>query len=538
MSKKVVAFLAALPALIIFSAFKIVPAVQAILISYRYYDFSEGVFGSKSAGLANYIALFQNELFSGVIKNTIVISSLSILFTCVLAVLLILCISRMPNWILKTIAIVLTAIPAFIPAASFVGVFFKMFSANGIINSILPTAADEPRLFFGDPGYYPFLVSIMDAVRNVYIPVIIGVLVCETRGRKSGAGRIFLVILGYIAARAVAFMSPDIENMIQAANPLVRGVSEVMDTFIYRTGLQIGEMSLASASWVVKSFFQLVISVAVFLLLYFIMPYITEASGTLGEGPRTFRGSVLGIIGFVIFGSASAAMIIMTFYPSGSALGESIKVILNDKGFVAVLSNTLIYGAVSSLIYAALSFFLAYPLVYSKTLYPMYLVILTSLSNNFISEYLLYKQLNLINTIYPVIISSTFSAVGAFALHFSVSCRLRGASCSIGQYLRFSLKPLAVIAVLAFITYWGSFIYHMTYITDASQYGVGFYCYQMLSQSQIDMRLAGGTQISPTDMRSVLIFVSSAVPAALGALLILLNKFLPLTAFSAHMRKG
>lgn len=150
----------------------------------------------------------------------------------------------------------------------------------------------------------------------------------------------------------------------------------------------------------------------------------------------------------------------------------------------------------------------------------------------------MFKRLDLINTIYPIVISSALSAVGAFALHFSVSCRLKGASCGFGQYLLFALKPLAVIAVLAFITNWGSFFYQMIYITDTSQYGVGMYGYQMMSQIRINMGSLGDTRVSPEDLRSALIFVLSAVPAALGALLIFLNKFLPLTAFSAHMRKG
>ncbi|NLK87954.1 MAG: hypothetical protein GX279_10750 [Clostridiaceae bacterium] len=539
MNKKLFAFLTALPALIVLSVFKTAPAIQAIIISFKYYNIAEGVFGSKSAGLANYIALFQNKLFSDTLVNTIVISLLSIIFTCVFAVLLILSISRLPSWILKTTAIVLIAVPAFIPAVSFASVFMDMFSIEGVINSILTPAGAEPRLFFAEQGYYPFLAAMMEAIRNVYIPVIIGVLVCESRGRKSGAGRICLVILGYIAARAVMLLSPDIESMILTSNPLTRGASEVIDTFIYRTGLQTLEMSLASASWVVKSFLQLVISTVAVFVLYFIMPYIVEFTGNLGEGSRTVRGSIGGIIGFIIFGSISVFMMIKTFIPAGGELGAGIRALLNDEQFVAALSNSLIFGVIGCLVYVVLVLFLAYPLMYSKFLYPLFLVILTSLSNSFTNEYLLYRQLNLINTIYPIIIGASFSAIGAFALHFSVSCRLKGASCGFGQYLRFALKPLVVIAVLAFITNWGGFFNQLIFITDTTLHGAGIYGYQMLlSQGRISMDTVAGMQVSAADIHFALVFILSVVPAALGALLIFLNKFLPLTAFSAHMRKG
>jgi ABC-type sugar transport system permease subunit len=63
MSKKMVAFLAALPALMILSAFRIVPTIQAILISFKYYIFSEGVFASKSADLPTILRYFRMSCF-------------------------------------------------------------------------------------------------------------------------------------------------------------------------------------------------------------------------------------------------------------------------------------------------------------------------------------------------------------------------------------------------------------------------------------------------------------------------------------------
>ncbi len=92
MSKKVGAFLIALPALIALSLTKLLPAVQSVILSFKNYNMFKGIAQSEPVGLDNYIALFQNDMFAGVIKNSIVISALSILFTCVLGILLILCI--------------------------------------------------------------------------------------------------------------------------------------------------------------------------------------------------------------------------------------------------------------------------------------------------------------------------------------------------------------------------------------------------------------------------------------------------------------
>ena len=532
MSKKVGAFLIALPALIALSLTKLLPAVQSVILSFKNYNMFKGIAQSEPVGLDNYIALFQNDMFAGVIKNSIVISALSILFTCVLGILLILCILRLPGRIVKTLAIALIAIPAFIPAVSFINAFMSLFSMDGIVNSVLTSVGFERVRFFAESALYPYMVAIIDAIRSVYIPVIIGVLVCESRGRQSEAGRIALVILWYVAARAIMRLSPDVETIMLTANGLTQESSQVSDMFIYRTGLQTLQAGLASAYWVVKTFLQLVISVAVFFLLRYLASETTEFAGQLGEGPKTLGGSILGILGFILFGAGSVIMIIITLIPTRGGLEQGISLLLRDEQFIAALSNSLKYGVISCIIYGIVSFTLAYPLRFSKVFYPFILVVLFSVSNNFVGEYLVYRQYGVIDIIYPIAISSAFSVVGAFALHFSIYCKLKGAACSFGHYLRLALGPLVVIIVLAFISNWGSFFYQNILVPDFSRQGVGSYTYQVfMSQRTIVMDSANGLQRNSTDVGTAIMFVSSAIPAAIGVLLIFLNKFLPLSAF-------
>ena len=109
-------------------------------------------------------------------------SFFAILFTCFSAALLILCISNMPNRILKTIAIVIISIPAFIPVASFVGIIMRALSEGGELTRSLSFGA-EPQPFLADQEYFTLIFASAEAIRNVYIPVIIGVLACEQRAR-------------------------------------------------------------------------------------------------------------------------------------------------------------------------------------------------------------------------------------------------------------------------------------------------------------------------------------------------------------------
>ena len=526
MKKKIVALLFALPAIAIFSIFKIIPAVQAII---------------ETIESASYMSLIENPEFPIILKSTLFLSSVSIAFTCLLAVLLIIFISRLPGRIAKTCAIVLIAIPAFIPVISFTSVYMDLFSVNGTVNQLLMTVGLKPVMFFADSALYPFLYAALEAIRNVYVPVIIGVLVCESSRNRSAAGRIALAITGYAAARVMMILSPNTESILMTSNPLVHDASDILDLLIFRTGFTAMDLSTSNAIWTVKMLLQLTFNIVFLFLLYMVIPDITNYIGKLGERKDIVgktRRSIVGIIGSVLFGAASVTMICMTFIPKGEGFVKAMEMLLRDSGFLTVFSNTLWYCLLSSIIYGLMTLLLAYPLNVSKVFYPLLLVILISLGNNTVGEYLLFKRAGIVDTIFPVIISSAISVTGAFALHFSISAgKLKGANLSNGQYFKAALAPLAVIVVLNFIMNWGSFYYQNIYLLQPSLYSIGQYGYQhIMFPDQPGTIAANGIQLS--DIRSAYIFISSAIPAALGLILISLNKFLPLTAFSADMRKS
>ncbi len=221
---------------------------------------------------------------------------------------------------------------------------------------------------------------------------------------------------------------------------------------------------------------------------------------------------------------ALPALIVISFFKLFPAV-QSIRLSFKNYNILKGISESKSSGLDN---FAIMSFMLAYLLRFSKILYPLFLVILFSLTNNFVGEYLVYQQYGMIDTIYPIIFSSAFSIVGAFALHFSISCSLKGEACNFEDYFRLALRPLTVILVLVFITSWGSFFCQTIFTTNVLQQGVGMYAYRMIMSQSFE---------GITDIRTAIIYVSSIVPATLGALLIFLNKYLPLTAFGAHIKR-
>lgn len=539
--KKVVPFIIALPALFLVFVFKVIPAFYSVIISTKEFDVFKGISGSKFVGMSNYSGLFKLEGFSGVIRNTVTLGTLSILLTCILAAVLIVCISKLRWRWLKTVSIAILAIPAFIPVTSFVWVFSSAFSAQtGFITKLFTSPGAQPRLLFAEPALYPFLFAIMDSLRNVFIPVIIGVLVCEY-GERLDFGRIGFVIIAYFAARATMLMSPDIESVMNSSNPLIIKTSEVLDSLQYRAGFASMQYSFAGAVWVLKTIIQLVINIAVFFVLYALMPAVTTAVDRLSKKAGSVSGTIAGIIGYILFAAGSITMAVLTFIPTSGKLSAGIMVLLMDRTFAASFANTLMYSILSCIIYGLMTFMLACPLSTGSKLYSLLLIILLSISNNLIGEYILFKSWGMINTAFPVIISSGLSIAGAFALHFCVSAKLKQSSFEFADYVKASLLPLLTLVIIAFIANWGGYLYQMLYTARADQYGIGMFDRTLLNGgfSAVIQNTSGeSVKLDPKNIRSAFVFISSIVPAVIGTILIALNKFLPLTAFTAQVRKG
>ena len=542
--KKAIPFIIALPALLLLFAFKLIPAFFTVIISMKYFNGSKGIYASPSAGFGNYSMLFGMEGFPGIVVNTLRLSIFSIALTCIFAVILIICISRMPWRWLKLVAIALLAIPAFVPIASFVWVFSSALSPDtGVITNLFTSAGSAPGLSFGNPAFYPFLFANMDSLRNVYIPVILGVLVCEN-SKHADFRKIALVIIGYVAARATMLMSPDIENILVSSNPLVAETSNVLDSIRYYSAHTMQfQLSVSSAAWVFKTVAQLLISIIAFFALKTLAPSITRSVGRLGKKVGSGLGSIPGIIGYILFATGSITVIILTFIPTAGGLSDGMKLLLENKAFVASFVNSLLYCIFICILYGFVTLLLAYPLSTSTKLYPLLLLILISLSNNFVGEYIWYHNLGMINTIFPIVINSGLSIVGAFALHFCVSAKLGQDPPDFVHYVKASLLPLFTIVAIAFITNWGSYLYQSIYVIDESSlYGVGLCGRQILfnniGQESINTIASGDIQATIRNAKSAFVFLSSIIPAVLGAILIGLHKFLPLSAFAAQIRKG
>lgn len=548
MNKKVIPYVLAIPAFLLLLVFKIIPVFSTLIVSAKNFSPASGVFNSENAGFKNYLNVIRSPFFKALWRNTLSLSFLSIFFTCVLALLLIICISKMPNRIIKTVSIVIISIPAFIPISSYVGIIAKTLSLDtGVVNRILVSLGAEPMPFLAKPEYFPLIFALTEALRNVYIPVIIGVLACEKEG--VSAVKVFTVIFIYALVRATLFLSPDPETLLMMYNPMVIERADVLDTYTYRSGIMQMQIATGSAVWVMKTIIQLLVNVLIYLVINSVLPLLKGMAGTLSGKVNRAGSAVISIIAFLLLAVGSIGITAAILFPSlleknlgKGSVAEGIKLLLSNNVFMTSVICNLIYSVFSCILYGFVTVTLAYPLTTKSKVYPAFLMLVMTLtSNNIMGEYLLLRNMGLLNSFLAVILQSSLSVVGAIALHFVVSGKFEDEIPTPVEYFKESLLPLVMIVGLFFISTWGGYLYQMLYVSDRNLFGIGLIIRQILTTSgdvKATISYPKLNDVPVEAIRSAAIIISSVIPVILGTVLLSLNKILPLLAAASQVRKS
>lgn len=126
-----------LPGLTGFFIFYIIPFAAGI-----YYTLIESNFTKKLVGLANFIRIFKNDVFLLAMKNTFIMTGISVPLILIISLFLASALKRLD----KKAGIFKSALfmPIMIPAASLVLVWSLFFSDNGYINYLLESAGFSP----------------------------------------------------------------------------------------------------------------------------------------------------------------------------------------------------------------------------------------------------------------------------------------------------------------------------------------------------------------------------------------------------------
>ncbi|MEK3724245.1 ABC transporter permease subunit [Paenibacillus sp. FSL H8-0034] len=248
-----------------------------LVIAFKNYTFYEGIWGSQWVGMSNFDNLFTQAQSVQIIRNTLLLSVLSVFvgfpFPIALAILLN---EVRRTWFKRTVQ-TLVYMPHFFSWVIVGGIVITLFSQGGVVNSGVGAIWGEPYAFlfhewswisiFLGSGIWKeagFSAIIYLAALTTIDPSLYEAASMDGAGKWKQIRHVTLpglsstIVLMLILAMG-RIMEVGFDQVYVLQNSIVSNVSEVISTFIYRTGLQGGQFSLTAALGLFESLVGLVL---------------------------------------------------------------------------------------------------------------------------------------------------------------------------------------------------------------------------------------------------------------------------------------
>ena len=261
---KVIWFMA-LPFVLWYLVFMYIP-MGGIIIAFQKYSIARGILGSRWVGFENFKQFFESYYAFRIIKNTVVLSFLKILFVFPASIILALMLNEVSNSKFKRTIQTITYLPYFISLAVVCGMITQFVSKDGFINQIMNVfgASSNSSLLIEAKNYRPIYI-ISDIWQGIgwgaiiYISALAGINAEYYEAAKiDGANRfqkIFYITIPCLLPTIItmfilnigAFMSVGADKTILLYNENTYEVSDIISSFVYRRGIVEADYSFSAA---------------------------------------------------------------------------------------------------------------------------------------------------------------------------------------------------------------------------------------------------------------------------------------------------
>jgi putative aldouronate transport system permease protein len=269
------------PAVLLIFLFDFTP-LFGLLIAFKNYEPIMGVQGIFTSGwndFQHFIRVFQNFQFWPMVRNTLGINLLGQLIGIPITMLFALFLNEIKHHKFKSLVQTVTYLPHFLSWVIFGGLFITLLNSTGIVNFLLLEfhLIDKPIQFLADPKYFWGVAIGTGLLKDLgwgailYLAAMAGVdQSLYEAAAIDGAGRfrrmINITIPGIMPTLMVliifavsGMLNNNFTQIFVLQNSLNLPASQVIDTFVYQTGLLQFQFASATAIGLLKTVFALML---------------------------------------------------------------------------------------------------------------------------------------------------------------------------------------------------------------------------------------------------------------------------------------
>ena len=272
-----------LPGMIFVAIFSLLPMV-GIVMAFQNFQPAKGIFGSEWVGLQNFETLMLFPDVKNVILNTIIIAVSKLILNIIVPVIFAVLLNEVRNRTLKRTMQTIVYLPYFLSWVILALMFQNIFSYPGMVNQLVQALGGEPVMYLISNDYFRPIVIFTDVWKNfgygavVYLATITGIdPQLYEAGEIDGANRwdkMIHITLPALKGTIILMATLSLGNVLNAGfdqiynmySPLVYETGDIIDTYVYRMGLEKLQYSMSTAVGLFKSVISFVLIVTSYKL--------------------------------------------------------------------------------------------------------------------------------------------------------------------------------------------------------------------------------------------------------------------------------
>mgnify|MGYP001247024462 CR=1 FL=1 len=260
-----------IPFLVWYLVFQYKPML-GLQIAFKDYNLYKGIAASPWIGFENFKLFFDSPYFFRTLKNTALIGLYSILFGFPIPIILALLLNEVKHALFKKTVQTMTYLPHFISIVVIAGIVTNFLApSNGLVNILLDKLGFEKVYFLVKPEYFRTIFISMNIWKEAGFSAIIYLAAFSGINPElydsaaiDGANKwrqmrhvtlpgILPTVMIMLILRIGDFLDVGYEAIILLYQPATFETSDVISTYIYRTGLQEGRYDVAAAVGLINS---------------------------------------------------------------------------------------------------------------------------------------------------------------------------------------------------------------------------------------------------------------------------------------------
>lgn len=259
-------YIMCLPAVIYFLIFAYKP-MYGIIIAFKNYSMRKGIMGSPWIGFGNFERLFSSYWFPIILKNTLTLSGLTLILGFPIPILLALILNEVQNSRFRKGFQTISYAPHFISTVVLCGMLTLFLSpSSGVINRFITMLGGEHINFLQEPSMFKWVYVLSGVWQEmgwgsiIYFATLSGVDKALIEAADiDGASRLQKIwyinlpvlvptILILLILNCGSLLSVGYEKVFLLQNPTNLSASEVISTFVYKSGLEKSDFSFGAAA--------------------------------------------------------------------------------------------------------------------------------------------------------------------------------------------------------------------------------------------------------------------------------------------------